>query len=95
MPAHPLKTCIIAESKIKTDRVDAKILARLLETGFLTKSFIPCMEINDLLNQVRRRIFLGKYIGYFVVYPEVPFVGYKFKKIRREILVVTGNSLFY
>ena len=59
--AHPLKTRIIAESRVKTDKVDAKILAHLLRTGFLPTSYIPCKEIRDLRNLVRRRIFLGRY----------------------------------
>ena len=37
--AHPMKTRIIAESKIKTDKIDAKILMHLLRTRFLPLSF--------------------------------------------------------
>ena len=59
--AHPLKTRIIAESRVKTDTVDATILAHLLRTGFLPTSYIPCKEIRDLRNRVRQRIFLGRY----------------------------------
>ena len=59
--AHPLKTRIIAEARVKTDKVDAKILMHLLRTGFLPTSYIPCKEIRDLRNLVRRRIFLGRY----------------------------------
>ena len=32
--AHPLKTKMIAEAKIKTDKIDAKTLAELLRGGF-------------------------------------------------------------
>lgn len=59
--AHPLKTRIIAEARVKTDKVDAKILTHLLRTGFLPTSYIPNKEIRDLRNLVRRRIFLGRY----------------------------------
>ena len=59
--AHPLKTRIIAESKIKTDKVDARILAHLLRTGFLPTSYIPSHEVRELRHLVRQRIFLGRY----------------------------------
>ena len=59
--AHPLKTRIIAESKIKTDKIDAKILAHLLRTDFLPTSYIPSKNIRDIRNLVRRRVALGKY----------------------------------
>lgn len=59
--AHPLKTRIIAESKIKTDKVDAKILMHLLRTGFLPASYIPSHEIRELRHLVRQRIYLGRY----------------------------------
>ena len=59
--AHPLKTRIIAESKIKTDKVDARILMHLLRTGFLPTTYIPPHEIRELRHLVRQRIFLGRY----------------------------------
>ena len=63
--AHPLKTRIIAESKVKTDKVDAKILSHLLRTGFLPTSYIPSKKIRDLRNLVRQRVALGKYRAKF------------------------------
>lgn len=63
--AHPLKTRVIAESKIKTDKVDARILAHLLRTGFLPTSYIPPKDIRDIRNIVRQRVALGKYRAKF------------------------------
>jgi transposase len=85
--AHPLKTRMIAESKIKTDKIDASILAHLLRTGFLPTSYIPTKNMRDLRNQVRQRITLGKYRG-------------KFKNkicaelFRRGIHYETGGAIF-
>jgi len=58
--AHPLKTKMIAEAKIKTDKIDAKTLAELLRGGFLPTSYVPPKEIRELRHLVRHRIFLGR-----------------------------------
>jgi len=58
--AHPLKTRVIAEAKIKTDKVDAKILADLARGNLLPTSWIPSREIRELRDLVRQRIFLVK-----------------------------------
>ena len=43
--SHPSKTRIIAEAKIKTDKIDSKNLAKLLRADFLLQSYIPSKEI--------------------------------------------------
>jgi len=80
--AHPLKTRVIAEARVKTDRVDAKILMHLLRTGFLPTSYIPCREIRDLRNLVRRRIFLGRYTARLKnkIYAELLRQGIQYKR---------------
>ena len=80
--AHPLKTRIIAESRVKTDKVDAKILMHLLRTGLLPTSYIPCKEIRDLRNLVRRRIFLGHYTARLKnkIYAELLRHGIKYER---------------
>jgi transposase len=45
--SHPSKTRIIAEAKIKTDKIDSEILARLLRADFLPQSYIPSKEIRE------------------------------------------------
>ena len=59
--AHPLKTRMIAESRVKTDKVDAKTLAELLRGGFLPTSYVPTKEIRELRHLVRHRIALGRF----------------------------------
>jgi hypothetical protein len=40
---HPWKTRAIASARIKHDRLDARVLAELLRTGFLAEAWIaPC-----------------------------------------------------
>src|SRR5437762_12576624 len=39
--AHPLKTRLIAEAQIKTDRLDARALAMLLRAGLIARAHVP------------------------------------------------------
>ena len=58
--ANPYKTRLIAEEKVKTDKVDANALADLLRGNLLPTSYVPRKEIRDLRKLVRRRVKLGK-----------------------------------
>jgi transposase len=58
--AHPLKTRAIAEARIKTDKIDARILAHLLRSDFLPTSYLPPPEIRELRDIVRQRAYLVK-----------------------------------
>jgi transposase len=56
--AHPLKTKAIAEARIKTDKIDAGILAQLGKADFVYKAYIPDRETRDLREVLRHRAFL-------------------------------------
>jgi len=56
--SHPYKTRLIAEARIKTDKVDAKTLAQLLRTGFLPVSHVLPREQRDDREVHRLRIRL-------------------------------------
>jgi transposase len=56
--AHPLKVKLIAESTIKTDKIDAYVLANLLRTGYLPTSYIPSADIRNHRELLRHRIVL-------------------------------------
>ncbi len=56
--AHPVKTRAIAEARIKTDKIDATMLAHLLRTNLLPSSCIPSREIRDLKEILRYRASL-------------------------------------
>ena len=58
--SHPYKTKLIAESKKKTDRVDAKVLADLARTNFLPTAYLPPDDIYELREIIRERIRLKK-----------------------------------
>jgi transposase len=82
--AHPLKTRIIADAKIKTEKLDAKILVELLRGDLLLTSYVPPKELRELLHLVRRRIALGRLRG-----------GIKTKvktKLRRKNIKYRGGT---
>lgn len=55
--AHPLMVKAIAYAKVKTDKVDARILADLLRMDMIPECYIPNKEIRDLRDLVRRRYY--------------------------------------
>jgi transposase len=56
--ANPYKTKIIAEAKIKSDKLDARILADLLRADLVYKSYVPTKEFREKRSLVRHRISL-------------------------------------
>jgi transposase len=58
--AHPLKTKAIASARIKTDRIDANILAHLLRANLIPEAWIPPAEIRELRTITRYRASLVK-----------------------------------
>jgi transposase len=56
--AHPMKTRIIAEAKIKTDASDSEALAHLLRANLLPVSYVPPKEVRELRELVRLRTYL-------------------------------------
>jgi transposase len=53
--SNPSKTRAIAEAKVKTDKVDARILAQLLAADFLPPMWLPDEGTRSLRRQVMRR----------------------------------------
>ncbi|MFW5904216.1 MAG: IS110 family transposase [Candidatus Saliniplasma sp.] len=58
--ANPVKTKLIAEEEVKTDKVDANALADLLRGNLLPTSYVPSKDIRDLRRLGRNRISLGQ-----------------------------------
>lgn len=56
--SNPIKTKAIASAKIKTDKIDAKILADLLRGGYIAQCYVPDRRTMDLRELVRHREFL-------------------------------------
>lgn len=58
--AHLLKTRVIAEARVKTDKIDSTILAHLLRADLLPEAYIPNRETRDLRELLRYRASLVK-----------------------------------
>ena len=58
--ANTYKVRLIAESRIKTDKVDAKVLADLLRTGFLPEAYVASPTLRDQRTYLRYRIDLSR-----------------------------------
>jgi transposase len=58
--SNPRKTRAIAEAKVKTDKVDARILAQLLAADFLPDTWVPDDRTRMLRRLVMRRTHLVK-----------------------------------
>jgi transposase len=55
---HPLKTKAIASNKLKNDKLDAKMLAKLLRGDMLVCSYVPPRDVRDERECVRLRASL-------------------------------------
>ncbi len=55
---HPLKTKAIASNKLKNDKLDAKMLAKLLRGDMLVCSYVPSRDVRDERETVRLRASL-------------------------------------
>src|SRR5437899_10822166 len=53
--AHPLMVKAIAYAKVKTDKVDARVLADLLRADMIPESYVPVRDIREMRDQVSRR----------------------------------------
>lgn len=56
--AHPRKTRVIADEKIKTDVRASEALAQLLRMGWLPEAYVPPTDIRELRELLRRRVSL-------------------------------------
>jgi len=55
--AHPYKTRLIAEAQIKTDQLDAQILAKLLRGDLIAESHAPSAATRARKHLLRQRLF--------------------------------------
>lgn len=58
--ANPLKTRAIAEARVKTDALDAQILAQLLAADFIPMTWVPAKNEYELRVLLHHRIRLAK-----------------------------------
>lgn len=55
--AHPYKVKAIAEARIKTDKIDSKILAHLLRTNLIPEAYVPSKRTRKGKDILRQRMF--------------------------------------
>lgn len=55
--AHPYKVKAIAEARIKTDKIDSKILAHLLRVNLIPEAYVPSKETRKAKDILRQRMF--------------------------------------
>jgi transposase len=58
--ANPLKTKAIASAKIKSDKVDARILAHLLRSNLVAESYVPSKPLREIRALIRHRMGIVK-----------------------------------
>jgi transposase len=58
--ANPMKTKTIASARIKSDKVDARILAHLLRADLIPPSYVPPYEIREMRYLLRHRASIAK-----------------------------------
>lgn len=56
--SHPKRAKAVASAKIKTDKIDATVLAQLLRMDFLPAAYAPPREVRDLRDLLRHRATL-------------------------------------
>jgi transposase len=56
--ANSLKTKIIAQAKLKDDKIDSNVLVDLLRADLVYESFVPDKEYRELRQLVRTRLDL-------------------------------------
>lgn len=61
--AHPLKTRLIAEARIKTDSIDSGVLAHLLRADLIAEAHAPEFEVRQKKNVLRYRTSVVKVRG--------------------------------
>jgi len=59
--AHPKNVKAIASAKIKTDKIDARVLGHLLRTDYLPTAYIPSVAVRDRRELLRYRCFLVRH----------------------------------
>jgi transposase len=56
--AHPAKVRVIAEAKVKTDRIDSQMLAQLLRADLIPTAYVPGTITREQRRRLRHRMFL-------------------------------------
>ena len=55
--AHPLKTRLIGEAQIKSDKIDARALSTLLRGNLLPRVHVPAKAVRQRKDTLRQRLY--------------------------------------
>ncbi|WP_458720653.1 IS110 family RNA-guided transposase [Candidatus Nitrosocosmicus sp. R] len=89
--ANPYKTRIVAEAKIKSDKLqDASILSDLLRTNLIYESYVPKQEDRDKRSLLRHRITLSRTKTKLVNKVHSILDKYDFKTDLTDIFSISG-----
>lgn len=92
--AHPVYVKPFAKEHVKTDKVDAKVLAQLLRMDYLSESYASGKEIRDLRTIVRHRASLVRLLEVLGVLTLTPHhLGDMSHQIPRNILSFANQTL--
>ena len=96
--SNPLKTKAIASAKIKTDKIDAKILADLLRGGYIAECYVPPRPIMEFRIMVRyrhslvnQRTILKNKIHAILLLNGIKIIGKPFSKVYNNKLHNLSN----
>jgi len=56
--AHPSKVRVIAEARVKTDKIDSETLAHLLRADLIPQAYAPSADVRARKRVLRQRMFL-------------------------------------
>lgn len=85
--SNPVKNKAIASAKVKTDKIDAEMLATLLRGGFVAECYVPSKEtmaLKELVryraNLVRERTRMKNHIHAYLLMNNIPIDASPFSK---------------
>jgi transposase len=90
--AHPKKLKAIATAAVKTDRIDAKVLANLARLNFLPISYAAPQEIRDLRLYMRHREWLVRQRTQAKNRIHAVLASYNLVSPRKDLFGVQGRT---
>ena len=90
--SHPTKTKAIGSARIKTDKIDAKMLAHLLAADLLPEAHIASQEVRELRSYLRYRWVLVQMRTMAKNRVHAILAGYGLKSPARDLFCLKGRE---
>ena len=88
--AHPAKTKVIAQTKLKNDKIDSEILADLLRSDMISESFVPEKHYRDMRSLVRIRLGLVRIVSRYKNMIYAIIAKYDYDHTIKNIFIKVG-----